>query len=324
MSISPTQYQAIMRTYEETQLHNRRLLEQRRQEVYRKADSYRALEDSIAGISVSQGKKLLEGDSHALDDLRDTLSTLRDMKKQLLLGAGFSADYLEPIYTCPDCRDTGYLENREKCHCFKQKLITLLYDQSNLKEMLAHENFSTLSDVYYQGEDLVRFQNAVKTCRNFASNFKKDYHNLLLYGTVGTGKSFLSGCIAKELLDAGHSVIYFSAAALFDLLSTISFEHNRKQELTNRYQDLYNCDLLIIDDLGTEMATSFLASQLFSCLNERVLHKKSTLISTNLSLEELRDRYSERVFSRLTQSFTMCKLTGPDIRMLKKIYANRK
>ena len=203
-------------------------------------------------------------------------------------------------------------------------MITLLYEQSNIREMLRTENFDLLSYEYYEGDDLSRFRNAVNTCRNFVKNFNSDYHNLFFYGTVGTGKSFLSGCVAKELIDTGHAVIYFSATGLFDLLQAAAFDSKNREELKNAYADLYQCDLLIIDDLGTELTNQFTASQLFSLLNERALGKKAVIISTNLSLRELQDRYSDRIFSRITSNFTVCKLTGPDIRMYQKRQQSRK
>ena len=167
-----------------------------------------------------------------------------------------------------------------------------------------------------------RFQKAVSISKDFVQNFKQDYHNLFFYGTVGTGKSFLSGCVANELLQKGYSVIYFSASGLFETLARYSFDANSKESLYDFYDDLYNCDLVIIDDLGTEMTNSFVSSQLFACLNERLLRRNATIISTNLSLEELRNRYSDRVFSRITSNYELCKLTGPDIRMSKKRSAN--
>ena len=235
-----------------------------------------------------------------------------------MTAAGFPADYLEPIYDCKDCKDTGYVDGH-KCHCFRQAEISLLYEQSNISRMLEKENFSTLSYEYYQGEDLIRFQNAVEECKKFTQNFRLDYRNLFFYGTVGTGKSFLSGCIAKELLEAGNSVIYFSAAGLFEALSQLSFDYKNKDELHGIYDGLYQCDLLIIDDLGTELTNNFVTSQFFSCLNERHMRRKSTIISTNLSLEELRNRYSDRIFSRITSNYTICKLSGTDVRMYKRL-----
>jgi DNA replication protein DnaC len=135
---------------------------------------------------------------------------------------------------------------------------------------------------------------------------------------VGTGKSFLSICIAKEVLESGHSVLYFSAAALFDKLSMYSFDVRVKDELRSFTNDLYTCDLLIIDDLGTELTNQFISAQLFTCLNERHLGRKSTVISTNLSLKEMQARYSDRVFSRITNDYELYKLTGSDIRVLKR------
>lgn len=322
MSLTNAQYNSIMKGYEQTRDRNRHLAEQRRLEVYTKLPEYGKLDESVGELSVAQAKLLLNGDDEALTRLRSSLKEISRKKKDLLLSAGYPADYLEPVYDCPDCKDTGYIENedglRKKCHCFHQQELDILYEQSHIRDMIASENFSNLSYEYYQGEDRLRFEKCVNVCHNFVQNFKQDYHNLIFYGTVGTGKSFLSGCIAKELLDSGYSVIYFSSSELFINLAHYSFDANAKSELSGFYEDLYNCDLLIIDDLGTEMTNTFVASQLFSCLNERHLRKKATIISTNLDLEGLRDRYSDRVFSRITNNFKIFKLTGPDIRICRK------
>ncbi len=323
MPLTNTQYDRIFRQYEEKQRQSRLETERRRDYVYEHFPKYRALEDETASLSVAQGKKLLFGDETALKKLRENLAALREQKKKLLLDAGLPADYLDPIFVCPDCRDTGYVD-REKCHCLRQAEISLLYEQSGLQEMLANNNFSLLSYEYHSGEDLSHFEKAVENCKNFIKNFDSDYHNLFFYGTVGTGKSFLSGCVAKELMDQGHSVIYFGATGLFDLLSSTSFDTKSREERQNTYSDLYQCDLLIIDDLGTELTNQFTASQLFSLLNERNIGRKATIISTNLSLRELQDRYSDRIFSRITSNFEVCKLTGPDIRMYQKRQLNKK
>ncbi len=323
MPLTNTQYDRIFRQYEEKQRQNRLETERRRDYIYEQFPKYRELEDKTASLSVEHGKKLLSGDETALDSLRESLAALKDQKKQILLDAGLPADYLEPVFSCPDCRDTGYID-REKCHCLRQAEISLLYEQSGLQEMLANNNFSLLSYEYHSGEDLSHFEKAVENCKNFIKNFDSDYHNLFFYGTVGTGKSFLSGCVAKELMDQGHSVIYFGATGLFDLLSSTSFDTKNREERQNTYADLYQCDLLIIDDLGTELTNQFTASQLFSLLNERNIGRKATIISTNLSLRELQDRYSDRIFSRITSNFEVCKLTGADIRMYQKRQQNRK
>lgn len=322
MSLNNLQYNTILHNYEKCRDKNRHLLNERREEVYRKVDGYQALDEAVSSCSVSYGKKLLNGDENAMEDLRHTLAELSDSKQKLLTSYGYPSDYLEPIYDCQDCQDTGYI-NGSKCHCFRRQMITLLYEQSGIQQMLSENNFATLSEEFYEGEDLARFRAAVESCHEFIRQFPEGCPNLFLYGTVGTGKSFLSGCIAKELLDKGHSVIYFSAVQLFDLLSEYSFDKN-KDSLYNPYEDLYNCDLVIIDDLGTEIANNFVTSKLFNCLNERQLRKKSTIISSNLSLEELKSLYSDRIFSRVTANYVFRKLTGPDVRMSKKRMLNNR
>lgn len=322
--ITNTQYRDIIAEYDSIRAENRHILSLRREEIYATIPGYKETEDSISSLCVAQGKKMLAGDKNALDEMRLRLRELSQKKTRLLTEYGYPPDYLDPVYTCPDCRDTGYLPNQSKCHCMKQRMISHLYEQSGLKALLETENFNKLSMEYYDGEDKVKFEKAVQSARNFISNFTSHYHNLLFYGTVGTGKSFLSCCIAKELLDRGHSVIYFSSGALFDKISEFTFYTKDKEALAQFYQDLFGCDLLIIDDLGTELVNSFVTSEFFTCLNERHLRKKATIISSNISLEDLRDHYSERVFSRITSNFELLKFTGQDIRMYKKRIANRK
>jgi len=322
VALTNSQYNSILRGYEAAQNRNHQLLMARREEVYRTIPAYEELEQEISSYSVACGKRLLDGDSQALAQLKDRLRSLRSQKALLLSQHNFPKHYLEPIYDCPDCQDTGFQEGR-MCHCFRQQIITLLYKQSNIQELLQTENFSTLSYSYYEGEALTHFQNAVRNCQAFIRDFDSSYRNLFFYGTAGTGKSFLSCCVAKELLDKGRSVLYFSSTALFETLSQ-GLSHQNRDELSDTYEDLYHCDLMIIDDLGTELTNHFVSTQLFALLNERHIRKKSTVISTNLSLEELRNRYSDRIFSRITSHYEVCKLTGPDIRMQKKLSMNRK
>ena len=318
MALTVSQYNSIMRQYEERQISNRHLLEKRLHHIYETVPGYQALDESVASISVAQGKKMLAGDQEALAQLKRELSALADRRRALLVQNGYPEDFLNPVYDCPDCHDTGYIDG-QKCHCFRQAEIALLYEQSNLKRMLEKENFSTLSYAFFQGEELESYRQAVEKCKNFSANFKSAYQNLFFYCTVGTGKTFLSNCIAKECLDMGCSVLYFSAASLFDLLSRNSFNYKAREEMNALCADLYGCDLLVIDDLGTETAAALTLSHFFTCLNERLLRQKSIIISTNLSLEDCRNRYQDRIFSRIASNFEFCKLTGPDIRMYKKV-----
>ena len=151
-------------------------MEDRLQEIYSKVDGFKELSDHIAWFSVSQGRKLLEGDESALAGLHETIRQLSARKQALLVNAGYPADYLAPIYTCPDCQDTGYLPNREKCHCFKQAIIRLLYEQSGLENSLDRENFGHLSYDYYEGEALECFRRTVDISKKFIETFDSDYH----------------------------------------------------------------------------------------------------------------------------------------------------
>lgn len=323
MPLTNQQYDSIFREFGEKQNRSQRKRLQKITEIYEKIPEYEEVEHSISSVSVAQGRKLLDGDDQALIDLKHTLRTLSEKKHRLLRDAGYPENYLEPEYECPLCKDTGYIGG-QKCNCLKQRIVALLYEQSNIKEALEKENFSMLSYDYYEKEDLERFRQTVSASKRFIVTFSSVYRNLFFYGSVGAGKSFLSNCIAKELIEMGNLVLYFSASGLIDTLAGNSSAGKLREDLYAISQDLYNCDLLIIDDLGTEYTNAYVVSQLFSCLNERHLRRKSTLISTNLSLEDLRNKYSERIFSRITSNYDMYKITGPDIRMYRKTMMNRK
>ena len=317
MAMDNAQFDAIMRKYDQMQFQNKHELNKRFEEVYTKIPEYKALEEAVSTIAMAYGRQLIEGSNSALDTLKGELSDLSSQKEELLIKNGFPKDYLTMQYNCPSCKDTGYIGN-EKCSCLKNRILSVMYEQSNIASLLETDNFSTLSDKYYHGEDLQRFQEAVNLCHRFIDNFDKEKDNLFLYGNVGVGKSFLSCCIAKELLDKGHSVLYFSSAHLFDVLANSDFGKDSKESLYTSKEDIYNCDLVVIDDLGTELTNSYVSTRLFSLINERILRNKSTIISTNLSLKDLREVYSDRIFSRITTKYKLCKLSGPDIRIYKK------
>ena len=307
-----------MHDYENRRAFHRNELSVKIKEIEEHVPGYLVLEQSTGSISADFGRRLLLGEKMKRGRLHELLLDVSRKKQQLLKEAGYPIDYLEMKYDCPICKDTGYVGN-EKCSCFRQRIIERLYAQSNIRKLTESANFEILSEEYYSGDDLERFRGAVRTSKEFIKNFESSYPNLFFYGTVGTGKSFLSVCIAKEILDMGHSVIYFSAVSLFSLLQANTFDFKKTDELNALYDDLYSTDLLIIDDLGTEHITNTSIPQLFSCINERLLRNKSTIITTNLSLEDLKATYSERISSRLASSYHLCKLTGNDIRILKKM-----
>ena len=325
MALTNSQYDYFMRIYEKRQLDNENRLRGRYKEVYEKAPRLQTLDHTISELSVRQAHKLLDGDSAALTVLKNDLHLLFEEKRMLLEQMGLPVDYLEPVYTCPDCRDTGYIGDR-KCHCFEKAIINFLYTQSNLQKILEKENFSTLSMEYYSTGHIdpltgrtaqEAMKTAVRACKEFVKDFPRGEKNLLLCGDTGVGKTFLTHCVAKEILDRTFSVIYFTASRLFDIFAKKQFDKDENAVLD--YERIYECDLLIIDDLGTEFSNAFTTSQLFVCLNERLLRKKSTIISTNLSPDDLNTLYSERVFSRITSAYTILRMTGDDIRIQKKL-----
>lgn len=324
MPLNNAQYDEIIREYDARQLRNQHILEARIEDAYEQIPKLKEIDDAIASCSVAQAKRLLDGDSDALDSLKAQIAAYRAQKEALLQEHGFPKNYFDPVYTCPDCKDTGYI-GRKRCHCFEQAAINLVYTQSNLKEILEKENFNTFSFDYYSGTDvnpatglssLDTIKDAVAKCHDFIDHFSDNFSNLYIYGDTGIGKTFLSNCVAKELMDQGYSVIYFTAFQLFDILSKGVFK--KDEEAIATHQNIFDCDLLIIDDLGTELTNSFTTSQLFLCLNERILRKKSTIISTNLGMNQLADIYSERVLSRISSNYTLIKLFGADIRILKR------
>lgn len=324
MALTNSQYDQIMRDYEAKQRAARLHLEEKKSTIYAEVPALKELEDQIASFCVQQARQLLAGDENALPTLRSQLAKARKKRQSLLAQAGYSPDDLVPDYECPDCQDTGYIGSK-RCHCLKQAIIDLIYTQSNIKTILQTENFDTFTLRYYSDtpvdpstgrSPLDNARLAANACHSFVEQFDEKFENLFFYGSTGVGKTFLSNCVAKALMDSGHSVLYFTSFQLFNILEESKFRQNA--DAKQQEEDLFTCDLLIIDDLGTELTNSFSVSQLFLCLNERLLRKKSTIISSNLDLNKLFDTYSERNFSRIISNYTLLKLTGADIRLQKR------
>lgn len=322
MSLNNSQYNAIMRIYNQRQFQDKYEQDQRREEVYQKVPQIKQIEDEISSQAVRCARRLLDGDTNAKEELKQHIEDLREQKEVLLSAFGFPADYMEMHYACPECQDTGYVDGR-KCRCFKKEEIRLLYSQSNIEEVLLRENFDSFSYEYYDDRVVIPeiqmtvadYMRQVHTwCKEYVENFEKKGGNLIFTGSTGVGKTFLTNCIAKALIDQYQSVIYLSSNDLFDVFSKNKFHYDTEEEMKDMYQYILDCDLLIIDDLGTELNNTFVSSQLFYCINERLLRKKSTIISTNLSMTMLRDTYSDRISSRIISQYSIIPLYGDDIR----------
>lgn len=314
MGITNAQYDEIMREYDRKRIEAGHRLDLREAQVYEMIPEYADVEEEIREIACDYGIKSIGGDEKALSEMREVIEKLSLKKRELLIEHGFSEDYLEPEYACKDCNDTGYI-GQNKCHCFKQKILKLLYSKSNVGDILLRENFDTFSFDHYTDAEYDVMKQVLEKCKAFTSTFEeKAGNNLLISGNAGTGKTFLSNCIAKALLDNGYSVIYFTSVQLFDTLSKYAFSYDYSEDSLSMKEDIYSCDLLIIDDLGTENVTNFVESQLFNIINERIIRNNSTVISTNLLLAEIKERYTDRVLSRITGKYTPIRLDISDIR----------
>ncbi|MBP1584105.1 MAG: ATP-binding protein [Lachnospiraceae bacterium] len=339
MALQNASYDKIQEEYLQIRRENDRLYEERLSGIYASHPELKEYDDKIADLLLKKAFCALNaGDDADLSgiaqtipsgpaerqispeekEIDDEIVSVRAERESAAKAAGVDPSYLGRIYTCPYCHDTGYIEHEdgpaEKCRCFRKRESEILLKESGMSGMLDSNNFSVMRTDIFDGETKEHFLKAVEYCEGFINSFDTDYRNIMFCGTVGTGKSFLSSCIAKALLDTYHSVVYTSAKTLFDSLAEAQFSADRQPEADALRSRYYDCDLLIIDDLGTEMTNSFVGTELFTMINERYNARRSVIISTNLELPLLRDRYSDRIFSRLTGSYDILKLSGPDLR----------
>ena len=333
-----------MREYSRRQLDDFHALEERRTRIYQEIPEIKQLDEMAGRVSLSAAREVLfrpddaenGGVQEAADPSSEKSLSLRDALKQisrkralLLKEHGYPADSLELHYFCPDCKDTGYIGS-ERCHCFRQAAIDLLYRSSGMTDRIRRECFENFELSCYPADKMVPYtgvpirehmKQVLEECRSYADDFDRKGGNLLFYGNTGLGKTFLSHCIASRLLENAHSVVYLSAADLFKVLADQAF--GKRQASSSLPEEdtgyLSACDLLIIDDLGTEITNSFVVSALFTLLNERMETGKSIIISTNLQLQALADLYSERIFSRISSGFRLLAFYGDDIRIRKMI-----
>lgn len=327
MNSKELHYKYLLRKYDLMRSKAHQILMEKQNEIYNKIPQIKKIDNELSQTGVTLAKQMLNAyDEHFITNFRAHTSELIRTKKMLLVEHGYAADYLEPHYHCNLCKDTGFIGNTP-CSCFKQNLINIAYEQSNLKHILAKENFNNFSLKYYSKKtdaqtQVSPYDNMVQirqVCVGLIEKFDYDKKNLLLTGETGLGKTYLCNCIAKELLDRGYTVLYFTAPQLFKLFEESRFHradmNDESKELLNT---LFNVDLLIIDDLGTESISSVTISDLFNVINSRYLNQTSTIISTNLPFNELKSRYSERIVSRIIGQYIFLKFYGEDIRKLKK------
>lgn len=328
MALRDAQYDEIMSQYYQRQIENKQLAQLRREEIYKKIPRISQIDQIIASSSIDAVRNRLKNMSPGKDCTVATKEQNQQLiaeKEALLKSHGYATDYLKPIYTCRECQDTGRVGNTY-CSCFKQSVVRFLYKQSTLDQVLASENFEHFDLSYYPKQMDHRTDSPYENMRiildktkQYVEHFDSEGGNLLFYGETGLGKTFLSNCVAKALLDSGHTVLYQTAIHLFeDVCGDVIMKKSQNPNSKEIYRYLYSCDLLIIDDLGTEFTNSFVSSELYDILNTRMREHKATLISTNLNMQELLERYEERIATRIFAEYKVFHFFGDNIRLAKR------
>ena len=323
----------LLNEYEKKRIFKINDLENKKQNLYNKLPRLQEIDNELSSLSISTAKNLLISNNKKLiEQLNQNIEKLKKEKNDLLKSIGKDEKYLQVDYDCKLCNDTGYItQNFEtiKCNCLKQKIFNLEYNKSNIFN-LSNQNFSTYKSTLYSDiVDKSKYKSDIsprenieiikKICINFINNFENPKEkNLLFTGNTGLGKTFLSSCIANEILKKGKTVLYQTSPIMFDTIIDYRFG----KSTSNIYNNLLDVDLLIIDDLGTECMNNMKFTELFNIVNSRLLNQNNkitkTIISTNLNLQNIFQSYDERIVSRFIGNYNICRFFGEDIRIILK------
>ena len=298
----------------------------RHEEVYARVPEMRQLDRQIAAL-VPRAAAAALGGGRDLEELRRESLDLQARRAELLVENGWPIDYLDGAWDCPRCRDTGYVRG-QMCSCLKK-----LYGKAQARELsallkLGSESFGTFDLGLYDDRPdpasgvapRVQMETVFGICYDYALDFGKRRENYLFRGGTGLGKTFLSACIAREVANQGYSVVYETAVGALAAFEAQKFSRDgedsaQAEALVRR---MCACDLLILDDLGTEMTTEFSRSAFYTLINTRLLGRKKTVISTNLTAAQMAKRYTPQIISRLEGEYQVLAFAGTDIRVLKK------
>lgn len=257
------------------------------------------------------------------EEIKSCIRRLQSEKISVLEKNGFSADYLDDIYSCKSCRDTGFVDGK-RCSCLKSLILKHIGANSNLAEHMKNQTFENFDFSLFanQKDDTAKVLKVAKiicdTALAFANTFDETHKNLLLTGSAGTGKTYISSCIANRALERGKTVYYQTAYKFFELFEKDKFSRADDDDSSETIKYIYDVDLLIIDDLGTEFVTQFTSAAFFDVINSRIISGKSTIISTNLDFEGLSKTYSQRIASRFIGDYTLLQTIGSDLRAILK------
>ena len=294
----------------------------RRAEVYAACPEIEQVDKAIRSLGLDLMKQAISAhgsqDKAALDAridaIKANIDALLSDRAELLRAAGFAADYLQPRYQCALCNDTGYADG-SPCICLKKLLAMERFEHSGLGALIRTQSFDSFDLSFYTGAERTRMEQNLEICRSYAALFDENTtRGLLLTGPTGLGKTHLSTAIARQVMEKGFDVYYVTATELFR-----SFEETRFAREDDAAPNMRPacCDLLILDDLGTEPTTQYSVSCLYELLNARINREKPWIINTNLGAEELQKKYQDRIVSRLFGSSRALLFEGRDIRLQK-------
>lgn len=328
MGYSSNVYKSASDKLFERRLKAEKDADRRRAEIYNKLPRTKELEKQISNCSIQVARAVIGGDDVVtqMQKLRDNNLAMQSELKEILVSNGYSEDVFNPQYTCKKCNDTGYYDENGRtlvCSCLKQALISCACEELNKTAPLSLSTFDTFSlDYYDKAEDSAigispynQMSRILRYCQGYADNFSKNSESILMKGATGLGKTHLSLAIANEVIKKGYGVIYVSAPSLMQRLEKQFFSKNDDDSTINM---LLECDLLIVDDLGTEFHGQFSVSQMYNIFNSRMLANKPIIINTNLTMRELEKIYTERFVSRISGNAQKLDFLGKDIRIRKK------
>ena len=304
-------------------------LEKRRSEVFSKIPKLHKIENELDRYGIRMLNLILEGECDEKSAVAAIMAENRQFaeeKAKLLTENGYSENYLDPAPVCPICKDTGYVDNRI-CACLKKEITACALREANLSEKSSEETFENFNLNYYSDEYVEQYgcsprenmKSILSECKAYARDFPKVEDNLLFCGGCGLGKTYLSSAIANELIKRGVDVLYVSSNALFPILEDMHFGREVNERAAYIIKKLSDCELLILDDLGSEFVTQFTSAELFRLINNRLLSGGKMIISTNLNRDMLAHTYTERIASRITGAFSILEFLGADIRKIKKL-----
>lgn len=309
----------IVEEYENLRAENARKREISVQEVYAKLPEIKEIDDKMYSLGQNTLREILANPEKTglKEELHKKYEVLKQTRKEILEKNNVPLDFDKVKHRCEKCQDTGYIEGVGRCSCFNQRVLDCMYEQSKMQELFKTQNFEMFRLDYYSekvyekyGKTPRKQMEEIKAfCEKYADNFATAKKSLCFYGDTGLGKTFMSSCIAKRLIDNGFTVLYIRASKLFRLLEDEKFGRNEES-----VKELYDCDMLVVDDLGTEPDGKNNAAYILELINERIMNNKKVIINTNLNFAGMEKKYTKRFSSRLIESFNVLVFFGEDIR----------